>query len=111
MKRPDKHPEITAHMGQFIHARRKSLKLSLDAVAGRADCSKAHVWELENGRAKNPTIWMSLALCDALQCSLNELLGRDVSQPIFSADEMALIGAHRRIFATSTTEEAKGGDA
>jgi len=42
---------------------------------------------------------MMLALCDGLQCSLNELIGRDVSQPIFTAPEMALIDAHRRIFA------------
>lgn len=95
------HPYITAHMGDFIKSRRDSLGLSLDEVAVRAGCTKSHIWELEKGRSKNPTITMALALCEALQCSLNDLLGRDVSQPIFTASEMALIDAHRRIFAAS----------
>lgn len=98
MQRPDKHIEITAHMGQYINARRARLGLSLDALAQRTDMSKTHVWEIEKGRAKNPTLWVILALCDGLQCSLNDLIGRDVSQPIFTASEMALIDAHRRIY-------------
>ena len=98
MNRPDRYTDITDHMGQFILERRKALGLSLDALADRINCSKAHVWELEKGRSKNPTIWMALGLCKGLQCSLNDLLGRDVSQPLFTASEMALIDAHRRIF-------------
>lgn len=99
MQRPDKHPDITAHMGKYINSRRKALGLSLDGLAERIDCSKTHIWELEKNRSKNPTLWMILALCDGLQCSLNDLLGRDLSQPAFTASEMALIDAHRRIFA------------
>lgn len=98
-ERHDRNPEITAHMGEYIARRRDALGLSLDALAERIGCSKAHVWELEKGRSKNPTLWMVLALCDGLQCSLNDLLGRDVSQPLFTASEMALIDAHRSIFA------------
>ena len=99
MQRPDRHPEITNHMAAFIAVRRSDLGLSLDDVAERIGASKTHIWELEKGRAKNPTLWMVLALCDGLQCSLNDLLGRDISQPLFTAPEMALIDAHRRIFA------------
>lgn len=99
-RRGDRNPEITAHMGAFIASRRAELGISLDALADRIGCSKAHVWELEKGRSKNPTLWMILALCDGLQCSMNDLLGRDVSQPVFTASEMALIDAHRRIFAS-----------
>lgn len=86
-------------MAAYINARRAKIGLSLDALAERTGMSKTHIWELEKGRAKNPTLWVILALCDGLQCSLNELIGRDVSQPIFTASEMALIDAHRRIFA------------
>lgn len=96
--RTDRNPDITEHMGTFIKSRRKALGLSLDQLANRIDCSKAHIWKLEKSQAKNPTLWMILGLCDGLQCSLNDLLGRDVSQPQFTAEEIALIDCHRRIF-------------
>lgn len=98
MARADRHPEITTHIAKFIHERRSALGLSLEDVANRMGSSKAHIWELENGRSKNPTLWMILGLCEALQCSLNALIGKDVSQPLFTNSEMALIDAHRRIF-------------
>lgn len=96
--RPDRNPTITAHMATFIHVRRHELGLSLDDVAKRAGSSKAHIWALERRQSKNPTLWLILALCEALQCSLNSLIGHDVSQPIFTEQEMTLINAHRRIF-------------
>lgn len=105
-ERLDRNPEITSHMSRFIKRRRRELGLSLDEVAKRMGGSKAHIWQLETGGSKNPTLWMILGLCEALHCSLNELIGRDVSQPIYSRNEMALIDAHRRIFALS--EEVAG---
>ena len=90
--------QIIGHIGPFIEKRRKELHLSLQEVADRACTSKSHIWELEQGRSKNPTIGMALMLCEALQCSLNSLLGIGVSQPNFSDDELALIAAHRSIF-------------
>lgn len=97
MQRADRNPEITEHMAAFIKSRRTALKMSLDDVAKRIGCSKSHIWELEKGRSKNPTLWMILALCDALHCSLNSLIGKDVSQPMVTDEEMALIEHHRRI--------------
>jgi transcriptional regulator with XRE-family HTH domain len=85
-------------MATFIHVRRLALRLSLEDVAKRMGSSKTHIWKLENGRSKNPTLWMILGLCEALQCSLNALIGKDVSQPIFTESEMALVDAHRTIF-------------
>jgi len=98
MDREDRNPGITAHMSAYISIRRHELGLSLDQVAERSGSSKAHIWALEHRKSKNPTLWLILALCDALQCSLNSLIGVDVSQPMFSEKEMALIDAHRRIF-------------
>lgn len=98
VSRLDRQPIITAHMATYIHVRRHELGLSLEGVAKRAGCSKAHLWALEHRQSKNPTLWMILALCDALQCSLNSLIGADVSHPLFSDKEIALIDAHRRIY-------------
>ncbi|MFT2211466.1 helix-turn-helix domain-containing protein [Rhizobium giardinii] len=89
-------------MSAFIRSRRAELGLSLDQVAARIGASKAHIWELEKGRAKNPTLWMILGLCEGLQCSLNALIGKDVSQPMFTESEMALVNAHREIFGRNT---------
>ena len=100
--RADRNPTITAHMAAYIYVRRKELGLSLDALAERAGSSKAHIWALERRKSKNPTLWLILALCDALQCSLNSLIGADVAQPMFSDQEMALIDAHRQIFKETT---------
>lgn len=98
MARADRNPMITAHMATYIHVRRHELGLSLEEVAKRTGSSKAHIWALERRQSKNPTLWLILSLCEALQCSLNSLIGVDVSQPMFSEQEMALIDAHRRIF-------------
>ncbi|MFC6444588.1 helix-turn-helix domain-containing protein [Shinella zoogloeoides] len=98
MARADRNPVITTHMATYIHVRRRELGLSLEEVATRAGSSKAHIWALERRKSKNPTLWLILALCDALQCSLNALIGQDVSQPFYTEREMALIDAHRKIF-------------
>ena len=88
---------ILVHIGPFIARRRAELRLSLDEVAQRSGCTKSHIWEMEQGRSRNPTIRMALALCDTLQCSLNSLLGMDVSQPRVTDDELELIATVRRI--------------
>lgn len=106
--REDRNPMITAHMATYIHVRRKELGLSLGKLAERTGSSKAHIWALERRQSKNPTLWLVLSLCDALQCSLNSLIGLDVAQPMFTDQEMFLIEAHRRIFPTSRGVEEHG---
>ena len=101
--------DLSHNISTFVKSRRRELGLSLDEVASAANTSKSHVWEIEQGRAKNPTVNMALALCNALQCSLNSLLGLDVSQPQISDDEMALITAHRRIFVDHRAAQTEGG--
>ena len=94
----DRYAGIVDHIGVTIAARRNALGLSLEEVAKRANCTKSHVWEMEKGKSKNPTIKQTLALCEALQCSLNTLLGLEVAQPIITDHELSLIAAHRKIF-------------
>lgn len=101
--KPVNNDKISAHIGAFIASRRAELGLSLEDVARRAGTTKSHVWELEKGRSRNPSVTMALAMCEALQCGLNSLLGVDVSQPQFTDNEMALIAAHRGIFSGDGT--------
>lgn len=94
----DLRAEIGTNIARFVHARRKDLGMSLEDVAVRADMTKSHVWEIEKWRSSNPTISTALRLCDALQCSLDSLIGMDVSQPRMTDEEIALVHAHRKIF-------------
>lgn len=72
-------------VGQTISARlgetRKQRQLSLQAVADRAGLSKAHIWELEQGRSTNPTISAAVAIASALGVSLDYLCGLSTTQP------------------------------
>jgi transcriptional regulator with XRE-family HTH domain len=95
---------ILNHIGPAIKARREAVGRSLEEVAADAGTSKSHIWALEQGRSKNPTILMLLNVCEALSTTLNSLLGVDVSQPVLSEQELELIHHHRRIFATRRTE-------
>lgn len=53
-------------MKNIIKVERKVLDLSLQEVADRAGITKSHMWELEQGRAVNPTIWTVYGLSRAL---------------------------------------------
>lgn len=57
----------TPDLGELIRFRRETLGLTLDAVAKLAGCTKSHVWELEQGHARNPTVLMMHGLAQALQ--------------------------------------------
>lgn len=96
--REDRNPKITAHMAKYLKTRRKELRYSLDKVAERTNISKTHLWEIESGRSKNPTLWIILSLCEAYMCSLNDLLGVNVAQPSVTAKELRLINEHRSLF-------------
>lgn len=45
-----------SHLGNHLKALRKAADLSLSEVAARAGITKPHLWELEDGRADNPTV-------------------------------------------------------
>ncbi len=53
-------------LGELIAEERAAAGLSLDQVAVRAGCTKSHVWELEQGRARNPTVAMCHGIAVAL---------------------------------------------
>jgi helix-turn-helix protein len=66
--------------------------LSLQEVADRADCTKSHVWEIENGRSRNPTVKMIAGLAGALGLPFMMLAGaalRDVTEAARQAQARA----------------------
>jgi transcriptional regulator with XRE-family HTH domain len=62
---------------QRLRDTRKARKLSLQEVAAASGFTKSHVWEMENGRARNPTVRAVWSLSGALGVSPAYLLGLD----------------------------------
>lgn len=64
-------------------ARLKELRLrkglSLQDLADAVGASKAHIWDLEQGRAKNPTFELLKALSSKLGTTVADLAGEDLS--------------------------------
>jgi transcriptional regulator with XRE-family HTH domain len=77
-----------------IAARMKSLReargLGLQEVADRAGLAKSHVWELEQGRARNPTIATAVGIARALGTSLDHLAGLTTAEPALHPEAMRI---------------------
>ena len=57
---------------------RRSKGKSLQEVADAVEVSKAHIWELEKGRADNPSLSLVTRLADYFEVSVASLAGEDV---------------------------------
>lgn len=67
---------------------RKARKMSLEDVAAASGFTKSHVWELEKGRSRNPTVRAVWGLSKALGVSPAWLLGLDTD--VSPIDPLAL---------------------
>ena len=54
---------------------------SLQDVATAVEVSKAHIWELEKGRADNPSMGLVTRLADHFGVSVAFLIGEDANAP------------------------------
>jgi len=68
---------LAERMRQLRHQRRQSLQ----DVATAVGVSKAHVWELEQGRARNPSMQLVVRLADHFGVTIAALIGEDVDAP------------------------------
>lgn len=67
--------EAIASMGRRVAARRKAMGLTLEQIGERAGLAKSYIWEIENGKNKNPTIRTAWHLGAALGWTLSEVIG------------------------------------
>jgi transcriptional regulator with XRE-family HTH domain len=56
-------------MQERIAATRKARRMSLEDVGAAAGFTKSHVWEVEKGRSRNPTVRLVWGLSRALGVS------------------------------------------
>lgn len=59
-------PDNILTLGEELAIARANARLSLQEVADASGFTKSHVWEVEKGRARNPTIGMVSGLSKAL---------------------------------------------
>lgn len=72
-------PDITG-MQQRMSDARKARGMSLEDVAQASGLTKSHVWELEKGRSRNPTIRAVWGISRALAVTPAWLLGLATDQ-------------------------------
>ena len=68
---------------------RTAKRQSLQTVADAIGASKAHIWELEKGTAKNPSIELVRKLADHFEVSIASLVGEKPDED--SDDEHLLV--------------------
>ena len=63
------------NFGARLRALRMKSKLSLQGLADKVGASKAHIWEMEQGNTKNPSLALLTELSRALNVPIKELVG------------------------------------
>ena len=73
---------------------RTAKQRSLQEVADAIGASKAHIWELEKGTAKNPSIELVRKLADYFEVSISRLVGES---PDEDGDDEQLLVIYRQL--------------
>ncbi|MFZ3208761.1 MAG: helix-turn-helix transcriptional regulator [Geobacteraceae bacterium] len=81
-------------LGVKIKELRMKKGQSLQQVADAVGSSKAHIWELETGKSKNPSIESLTKLADYFNVSVAFLIGED---PNSEGEEPELIAMYREL--------------
>ncbi|AEI71141.1 hypothetical protein [EBPR siphovirus 5] len=82
--------DIAKTIGNRLAELRAERGLTLQDVADRTGLSKTHVWELEAGRTRNPSIDTAVRLARALGVSLDYLTGIDSAAPTLHPEAMRI---------------------
>src|SRR4051812_33336787 len=93
-------------LGQAIRDRRGALELTLEALAARAQVSRAMLSAIERG-ARNPTIKVLCQIAEGLHCSVSQLIGEQVAA---EPDDLTVVrtGERRRLIDPQSGVERHG---
>lgn len=94
-------PENILTLGEELAMARQHSRMSLQEVADASGFTKSHVWEVEKGRARNPTIGMVAGLSRALGVPFLRL----AQAALNSSEELALSGGRRSELSRSAPDE------
>lgn len=90
-------------IGERIFSLRQKSGQSLQDVADAVEVSKAHIWELEKGRSKNPSFELVRKLARHFGVSVDALVG-DADEP--GASDMQIERIHRDLLDLSDRDRA-----
>ncbi|MFK7745884.1 MAG: helix-turn-helix domain-containing protein [Roseobacter sp.] len=85
-------------IGDRLFSLRQKTGESLQGVADKVGVSKAHVWELEKGRSRNPSFELVRKLAAHYGVSIDVLTG-DIAEP--DAEDLQMERIHRGLDALS----------
>lgn len=81
---------ISQTLGLRLRELREKRELTLQEVADRASLSKSHVWEMEQGRGRNPTIDTVMRLAGVFGVSLDYLTGIAGNEPALHPEALRI---------------------
>lgn len=81
-------------LGPKIKELRVKKKMSLQDVADAVEASKAHIWDLETDRAKNPSIELLTKLAKCFDVSVADLIGEN---PQAEGEDPQLVAMYREL--------------
>lgn len=82
--------DVAAMMAKRCADLRETHDLSLQEVADRAGLSKSHVWDLEQGRSRNPTIDTAVRLARAFGVSIDYMTGLSDNAPTLHPEALRI---------------------
>ena len=74
---------------------------SLQDVANSIGASKTHIWDLETGKAKNPSIDLLRKLADLFQVGIADLVGEN---PSATDEDSSIVAMYRDLQTLSETD-------
>jgi len=84
-------------LGLRIAKLRRKQGESLQDVADAVGVSKAHIWELEKGRADNPSMGLVTRLADHFGTTVSSLVGEDIESSDADADLQRMFRQARKL--------------
>lgn len=96
--------EVVLELGEEVRRRRSGLGLTLEALAGRSQVSRAMLSEIERG-AKNPTIKVVCQIAEGLGCTVSQLLGEPGAERPLAELEIVRVTERRMLVDPRTRVE------
>lgn len=72
---------MSERLGERVHRLRTDAGQSLQDVAAATETTKAHIWQIEKGRAQNPSMALVRRIADHFRVSLSYLVDEDANAP------------------------------
>lgn len=88
-------------IGSKLKELRVANNLSLQDLANAVGASKAHIWDIERGASKNPSLELLKKIADYFQISIGELVGE---RPDAKGEPEELIALYRGLKDLSATD-------